>query len=121
MVNKNRLRELVADVFMLDSQVRYVEVFNSRGVGVEGGMRPGVKSVDPPRTAAKVDFETARYALLLMRLNKYYGKMKYMYVEMERVNVLVVPMDTWVLIVTTNPPAGLDLLEKVQQTITRYK
>ncbi|WP_448605480.1 hypothetical protein [Thermoflexus hugenholtzii] len=120
MVGSDRLRELVEVVFSLSSHIRYVEVFNSRGVGVAGGMRPGVKSVDPPRTAAKVDVETARYALLLMRQRKYYGKMKYMYVEMERVNVLVKPLDGWVLVLTTNPPAGLDLLEKVQQTIDRF-
>lgn len=120
MVDRDRLRELVEAVFSLSSQIRYVEVFNSRGVSVAGGMRPGVKSVDPPKTAAKVDVETARYALLLMRQRKYYGAMKYMYVEMERVNVLIKPLDGWVLVLTTNPPAGLDLLEKVQQTIDRF-
>jgi len=120
MVGRDRLRELVEAVFSLSGQIRYVEVFNSRGVGVAGGMRPGVKSVDPPRTAAKIDVETARYALLLMRQRRYYGGMKYMYVEMERVNVLVKPLDGWVIVLTTNPPAGLDLLERVQQTIDRF-
>ncbi len=120
MVGRYRLGEIVEAVFSLSPEIRYAEIFNSRGVGVAGGMRPGVKSVDPPRTAAKIDVETARYALLLMRQRRYYGRMRYLYVEMERVNVLITPLNSWVLVLTTNPPAGLDLLEKVEKTIARF-
>lgn len=115
-----RLEELVSMLFSLSSDIRYVEIFNRRGVGVAGGMRPGIKSLDPPKTAAKIDVETANYALLLMGQSRYDGDMKYMYVEMERVNVLVLPLNGRVVVLTTNPPAGIELLPALQQTIARF-
>lgn len=119
-MSRKRLEEFVRMLFGLSDDIRYVEVFNRRGVGVAGGMRPGIRSLDPPKTAAKIDVETANYALLLMGQRRYYGDMKYMYVEMERVNVLVLPLNGMVAVLTTNPPAGLELLPALQQTIAQF-
>jgi hypothetical protein len=115
-----RARKIVESIFSLGSEIRYAEIFNNRAVSIAGGMKPGVKSIDPARTAAKVDVETARYALLLIRRRKYYGAMHYMYVRLEKVNVLVLPFDNGVLVITLNPPKGLELLEDIRQKISQY-
>jgi len=78
-IGAGRLERLVEALFSLSDNVRYVEVFDSRGVVLAGGIRSCVRSLDPPKTAAKIDTETARYALTLMAQRRYYGALKYMW------------------------------------------
>ncbi|MDW8360562.1 MAG: hypothetical protein RMK31_08295, partial [Candidatus Caldarchaeum sp.] len=120
MFSSKRLEKIVDDIFALSPAVRYAEFFDGRCRRLAGGMRPGVKSLEPAKTAAKIDVETAKYATLLQKQKKYYGNFSHMFVETEKVNVLVVPYRTGVLVLTTNPPTGLELLPEVKKRLSAY-
>ncbi|MDW8063598.1 MAG: hypothetical protein RMI43_05460 [Candidatus Caldarchaeum sp.] len=121
MVSRKKLETLTSEIFNINPAIRYAEFFDRRCKSLAGGMRPGVKSLEPPKTAAKVDVETAKYAILLLKQRKYYGDFGFMYVNTDKVNVLVVPYKSGVLVLTTNPPVGLEILPAVKRKLKIYR
>lgn len=115
MKDKLGYEKFVEEVFGLHRDIRYAELFDSDCGRLGGGMRPGVASIDPPEVSAEVDVETARFGLLLLKNRAYYGELDYVFASMEKVNVIVLPVDDKVLVVALNPPTGLDILPKLKE------
>lgn len=120
LTDKRDLDLLVSEIFSVSEKIRYVEIFDEHAKGVAGGMRQGVISLDPPRIAESVDTETARYALLLISQKHYYGDLSYMLVEMEKLDVLVLPLKDGALVLTTEPGFANRLLPMVKEKIAHF-
>jgi len=58
---------------------------------------------------------------MLASNERYFGRFGYMFVKMERVNAMTfqVGKESF-LVVTTDPPTGLDVVPKIQDIIDRY-
>ncbi|MEM0349509.1 MAG: hypothetical protein QXD24_04945 [Candidatus Caldarchaeum sp.] len=119
MKDKLGYEKFVEEVFTLHRDIRYAELFDGDCKRLGGGMRPGVASIDPPEVSAEVDVETARFGLLLLKNRAYYGELDYVFASMEKVNVIVLPVDDKVLVVALNPPTGLDILSKLKETAAK--
>lgn len=121
MENEKTLNQRLIDaIFNLNEAIRYAEVFGPRAERLAGGMRPGVESLDPPNVAAKVDVETAKFGLLLKQNEHYYGRLHYVYAAMERINVMILPLGEKVLVVATNPPAGIEILSELKEVLEAF-
>jgi len=119
MNDKPVYQKFIQDVFRLHSEVRYAELFDEECRSLAGGMRPGVVSIDPPEVSERVDVDTARFGLMLLKHKKYYGSLNYIYVEMEKVNVVVLPVGEKILVVALNPTIGLNIIPKLKKVIAK--
>lgn len=112
---------VLQEIFAIHPSVRYAEIFDANARHIAGGVKTGVKSLDPVEVSSIVDVETAKYALLLIQNRKYYGELEYIYISMEKINVLILPFLSGVLVMAFNPPTGLEILPAINKTIERYR
>jgi hypothetical protein len=111
----------VDDVLDVHKDVRFAAIFDDRGNKITGGMKKGVSSLDPPKTSSQVDRDTALYPAMLAANEKYFGKFGYMYVEMEKFSATAFQVGKKnFLVVTTDPPTGLEVVPKIQKLIERF-
>src|SRR5437899_2407745 len=121
---QQRLEEperLVKEVLEAHKDVRFAGLFDVRGRKITASMKKGSRSLDPPKKASQVDRDTALYPAMLASNERYFGRFGYMFVKMERVNAMTfqVGKESF-LVVTTDPPTGLDVVPKIQDIIDRY-
>jgi len=109
---------LLKEIFGLDQGVRFAALFDWKGRKIAGGMRRGTKSLDPPKKASHIDRATARYPILLASNKQYFGDFEFMYAKMKRLGAIVVQAGPGrVLVVTTNPPVGFDLIPGITRVV----
>jgi len=98
--------------------VRFAALFDWQGRKIAGGMKRGVKSLDPPKKASQIDRATARYPILLASNKKYFGDFEFMYAKMKRLNAIVVQAGPGkMLVITTNPSVGYALVPGIARVI----
>jgi hypothetical protein len=112
------LQSLVERILGAHKDVRFAALFDARGEKLAGGMKDGTPSLDPPKKSAQVDRATAVYPAMLAANERYFGKFGFLFAEMEKCNALAFQVETDVfLVVTTDPPTGLDLVPKIKKII----
>ncbi len=113
---------LIDSIFSFSQHVRYAEVFSHNVESVAGGMKPGVRSLEPDSQAEQINEATARYAILLSSQPRFFGKFEYLYATLVRFNLFILPLDRrTILLVTTDPPLGLDFLPQLKMLVRRGK
>ena len=62
--------------------------------------------------------QSALYPALLAANERYFGKFGFMFAKMERCNAIVVQVEPEVfLVVTTDPPTGLDIIPEIEKVV----
>ena len=112
------LQALVTKVLGIHEDVRFAALFDSDGRKLGGGMRKGKRSLDPPKKSSQIDKASALYPALLAANERYFGKFGFMFAKMERCNAIVVQVEAEVfLVVTTDPPTGLDIIPEIEKVV----
>ncbi len=83
---------IVSELFKLDKRIRYAQIVSSDGQILEGGMREGLQSLDPPEERAKRIQQFRAKRELVNEWPDKYGK--YSYNLIVRPGVLSVPLFT---------------------------
>jgi hypothetical protein len=110
---------LVDRVLGLHQNVRFAALFDWKGKKLAGGMKGTVPSLDPPKKASQVDRATALYPVLLASNQRYNGRFEFMFAQMEKVNAIAVQVGSdRMLVVTTDPPTGLDLVPAIRKAVS---
>jgi hypothetical protein len=112
---------VIDEVLNIHEAVRFAALFDWKGRKVAGGMKSEVRSLDPPKKAARVDRATAQYTILLASNRQFFGEFEFMYAQMKRVNAIVLQAGPeMMLCVTTNPPIGYDLIPKIEGLLREH-
>ncbi len=111
------IRELIASLFESSPDIRYAAVFSSDGVKLEGGMRTGLKSLEPENEASDIERQTVLYCVRLVSLEKYLGKTEFVFARTTNVDVMAISLNQNTILQVASQRLGelklLDLVRKV--------
>ena len=113
-------RELLDQIFSLDKGVRYVAILNPRGAHLEGGMRPGVSSLNPEDEETKLFLQATVARGMSESCNRRFGPLKFSVISHNKINVMQFPFGENVLLVTTEPTVPLAITDDIHNIVESY-
>jgi len=116
-----KYRDLCDGIFAADSRVRYTVVLDETGRIVAGGMRPGVKSIEPLEHERRVDFQVTILAGVIKTSSKVFGPASFVFFKHEKINLIVFPIANKQLDVSTQPDFPLEDVPKILTIVDRWK
>jgi len=116
-----KYRDLCDGIFAADSRVRYTVVLDETGRIVAGGMRPGVKSIEPLEHERRVDFQVTILAGVIKTWSKVFGPANFVFFKHEKINLIVFPIANQQLDVSTQPDFPLEDVPKILTIVDRWK
>jgi hypothetical protein len=112
-------RELIQKIFSLDKGIRYVAILNQRGEHLEGGLKPGLKSLNPEQEEQRLFLQTAVSRGMSESWRNYFDEFKFSIVAHKRVTVFQFPFGTNVLLVTAEPRVAITIAEDICKAMKR--
>lgn len=114
----SRDREVIARVFSLGSEIRYCSVIDKEGRVVLGGMKKGVKSLEPPSEAKRL---ITQFAILMgtdKDWERYLGRTDYFLIRKSKVDLFLFPVAGLKgVLVSTKPSFPKSKTELLRKTI----
>jgi len=109
-------------VFKLDKRIRYCGVLDERGKVTSGGMRPGVKSLEPDEEAERIDLQVVLTRSMSESAQPYLGRTNYVIIHRENVMFVAMPRkDRRTILVSTEPSFPLAKVSAVFKVVeTNY-
>ena len=102
----------------MDSRIRYCGILDQMGRTVSGGMRPGVKSLEPENEAERVDLQIAVTRGMSESATSYLGAPDYVVIHRERLMLIALPRpDHMTVLVGAEPDFPLDRLEALRKVV----
>ena len=112
-------KELLEEIFSLDEGIRYVAILSFRGAHLEGGLRPGIVSLNPEQEENKLFLQATVARGMSESWNKFFGGFRFSFFAHEKISVLEFPYGENVLMVTTEP--NVMVAEEISKIIEKYK
>ena len=110
--------DLQTKVFDFDRRIRYFGILDEMGRTATGGMRPGVKSLEPDQEAEMVDLQIAVTRGMAEAGSKYLGRTNYIIIHRERLMLIALPKkDRRTVLITAEPKFALDRLRDLIKII----
>jgi hypothetical protein len=82
-----------SELFRLDKRIRYAQIVSSDGQVLEGGMREGLVSLDPPEERATRIQQFRAKRELVDEWSSQYGKYSYSLIVFDKIKLFVFPLD----------------------------
>lgn len=96
--------DLYQKVFSFDKRIRYCATLDELGGVVSGGMRPGLKSLEPNGEAKKVDLQVVVARGMNETTQEFLGKTDYLIVHREKMILFAFPRDDKKTVLVTAEP-----------------
>lgn len=107
-------------VFRLDRRIRYCGVLDELGREASGGMRPGVRSLEPEDEAEKVNLQVALTRGLAESAQSYFGMTDYVIIHRERLMLVAMPKsDHRTILVGAEPDFPLGKVKALVRLVER--
>lgn len=107
-------------VLKFNRKIRYIAILEKNGRRISGGMRRGIKSLEPKeeelRLMAHVESENSTRETW----DSFFGKTLYTIVKRENVILLVFPRDNKIILVTTEPEFDINEIPDLREIIIEY-
>ena len=110
-------KALKDQVFDLDPNIRYCALVDQFGEFLEGGMRPGIKSITPKEDDRKMLVQTALARGMAKTWESYFGAHKFSMIAHEKLVVLRFPLGKKIMIITAEPEMSLDVTRKIEDIL----
>lgn len=114
-------KELMNEIFSLDPGIRYAAVLSPRGTHLEGGMRPGIASVNPESEEDKLFLQATVARGMSDSWTKFFGSFKFSFFIYERLSVIQLTFGENVLLVTTEPGVPISLAQSLVEVLQKHK
>ncbi|MEM2760756.1 MAG: hypothetical protein QXU32_03175 [Nitrososphaerales archaeon] len=112
-------RELCGKILGINKDIRFVGFINRSGKLIEGGMRPGLESLDDEIHQKRWFNQVAMRAEMYEMFNKIYGKTNVVYVEREKLKQLTFYRGDKILLVTLQPSVDSNKALEIVRTIEK--
>jgi hypothetical protein len=107
-------------VFRLDRRIRYCGILDEMGRESSGGMRPGVRSLEPEDEAEKVNLQVALTRGLAESAQSYFGATDYVIIHREKLMLIAMPRsDHRTILVGAEPSFPLHKVETLRSLIEK--
>jgi hypothetical protein len=107
-------------VFDLDRRIRYCGVLDEMGRVIIGGMRPGLKSLEPEDEAERVDLQVAVTRGMTEAVDLYLGETNYIIIHREKLMLIALPRsDGKTVLISAQPDFPLGRLRALIQVVDK--
>jgi len=111
-------KDLPSLLFGFDTRIRYVAVLDALGKTVEGGMRPGLSSLEPKDEAERVDVQVALIRGMMEGASAYLGETNYVIVNRRKIMMMALPRkDKKTVLITTEPDFPLERMPAIIEMV----
>lgn len=113
-------RDLIQKVFALDPKIRYCAIVDQRGGRLEGGMRPGIPSINPEDENHKLFLQTTVARGMSDSWTKYFDRFRFSIVAHDKLKVFQFPYGHNILLVTAEPDISLKVVDIMLKLLEEY-
>jgi len=107
-------------VFKLDRRIRFCGTLDERGKVISGGMRPGVKSLEPNDEAERVDLQMVLTRSMSESAQPYLGKANYVIIHRENLMLAAMPRkDRKTVLVSAEPGFPLTKMKALLRVVDK--
>ena len=104
---------LIQRVFALNSDIRYCAVVDQKGGHIEGGMRPGVESINPQEENHKLFLQTTVARGMSDSWTKYFDQFRFSIIAHDKLKVFQFPFGHNILLITAEPKISLQVVDGI--------
>lgn len=120
MMRQRSLNDMCIKIFKLDKDIRYAAILDKNGRILAGGMRRGVRSLEPKEEELRLMAHIVSESSTRETWDKYFGKTLYTIVKRENVTLMVLPYKNRLLFITTEPEFVLSKVPEIRELLTEY-
>jgi hypothetical protein len=95
--------KLCKSIFALHDDIRYAGVVDESGALIAGGMRRGIDSIVDETSEELYLAQTSIRRSMRERFDETLGKVRFSYVEREKISILTIYLDKMVVLITLEP------------------
>lgn len=110
-------KDFVQAIFSIDPSLRYVGIVDRNGNLVQGGMRPGVNSLNPQEKEIVMYNQTSVAQGMAETWSEYFGRHRFTIMEYEKLTVARFPFGEDILLITAELEMSLDVARKILDTL----
>jgi len=107
-------------VFKLDRNIRYVSVLDRNGRVLAGGMRRGLRSLEPKSEELRLMAHIISESNSWETWDTYFGKTIYGVIKRENVTLMVFPYKNRRIFVTSEPAFPTERISEIKDLIADY-
>jgi hypothetical protein len=96
------LSVLCNDIFEVDEKIRFVGIIDQMGKLVVGDMKKGLSSLERDDGSIRLYLGYAINNILRQDFDNVFGKVLYTFSEREKIKLLTIPIDNYLLLVSIN-------------------
>lgn len=111
---------LCTALFKLDREIRYAAVLDKNGRVLAGGMRKGVRALEPKEEELRLMAHIVSESSTRETWDKYFGKTLYTIIKRGMVVLMVFPYDKRLVFVTAEPTFPLQKIPDIRDILNEY-
>ncbi len=108
-------------MFKFDRNIRHVSVLDKNGRILAGGMRKGVKTLEPKEEDLRLMAHIVSESSTRETWDRYFGKTLYTIVRRENVTLMVFPNKNRLVFLTTEPDFSLQKISEIREILAVYQ
>jgi hypothetical protein len=114
------LSVLCNGIFEVDEKIRFVGIIDQMGKLVVGNMKKGLPSLERDDGSIRLYLGYAINNILRRDFDNVFGKVLYTFSEREKINLLTVPMDNYLLLVSIDKLSDhVKLINKIMDVVKK--
>lgn len=114
------LSALCNDIFEVDEKIRFVGIIDQMGKLVVGDMKKGLPSLERDDGSIRLYLGYAINNILRRHFDNVFGKVLYTFSEREKIKLLTVPMDNYLLLVSIDKLSDhVKLINKIMDVVKK--
>jgi len=114
------LSVLCNGIFEVDEKIRFVGIIDQMGKLVVGDMKKGLTSLERDDGSIRLYLSYAINNILRRDFDNVFGKVLYTFSEREKIKLLTVPMDNYLLLVSIDKLADhVKLINKIMDVVKK--
>tara|TARA_B100000315_G_scaffold251315_1_gene285895 strand:- start:1072 stop:1443 length:372 start_codon:yes stop_codon:yes gene_type:complete len=107
-------------IFKFNRKIRYVAVLDKNGRIVSGGMRRGIKALEPKEEELRLMAHIVSESSTRETWDSFFGKTLYTIIKREYVTLMVFPRNKRLVFITSEPGFNIQEIPDVREILIEY-
>ena|SRR3972149_481167 len=119
-MSKPSFESMFSVLFKIDREIRYASVIEKSGKVIAGGMRKGVRPLEPKEEELRLMAHIVSESTTRETWDKYFGKTTYTIVKRAKVILMIFPYENRLAFVTAEPTFSLQKISEIRDILNEY-
>ena len=112
--------KMIKKILKFNRKLRYISVLDKNGRRIAGGMRRGIKSLEPAEEELRLMSHVESESSTRETWDSYFGKTMYTIVKRENVTMIIYPHDKKNILVSAEPVFNINEVPDIRELIIEY-